>query len=62
MFSLTWASALLLAGSAITAIHAIDPISAVGSKFFYSNGTQYFIKGTPAPVSTRRNALRRYLD
>jgi hypothetical protein len=46
MFSKTLAGAGLLASFAISAINAIDPISVVGSKFFYSNGTQYFIKGT----------------
>ncbi|KAK3946340.1 1,3-beta-glucanosyltransferase [Diplogelasinospora grovesii] len=40
---LSWLSAVLL-GAATTA-NAIDTIKAVGSKFFYSNGTQFFIKG-----------------
>ncbi|KAJ5687166.1 hypothetical protein N7536_009785 [Penicillium majusculum] len=36
---------LLLAGLQATAVGAISPISAVGSKFFYENGTQFYIKG-----------------
>jgi hypothetical protein len=45
MLAQALASVVLLASYAITAINAIDPISAVGSKFFYKNGTQYYIKG-----------------
>lgn len=37
---------LLLAGLHATAVGAIPSISAVGSKFFYENGTQFYIKGT----------------
>jgi hypothetical protein len=37
---------LLLAGLQATAVGAIPSISAVGSKFFYENGTQFYIKGT----------------
>lgn len=37
---------LLVAGLQATAVGAISPISAVGSKFFYENGTQFYIKGT----------------
>lgn len=33
----------LLASS--TTVHAISTISAYGNKFFYENGTQFFIKG-----------------
>ncbi|KAJ5181546.1 hypothetical protein N7449_011693 [Penicillium cf. viridicatum] len=36
---------LLLAGLQAIAVGAISPISAVGSKFFYENGTQFYIKG-----------------
>ncbi|OQD61069.1 hypothetical protein PENPOL_c018G05867 [Penicillium polonicum] len=36
---------LLLAGLQATAVGAISPISAVGSKFFYENGTQFYLKG-----------------
>lgn len=35
---------VLLAG--LQAVDAIQTISAVGSKFFYENGTQYYLKGT----------------
>jgi hypothetical protein len=48
MFARTLASVSLLASYAITAVNAVDPISVVGSKFFYKNGTQYYIKGTSA--------------
>lgn len=37
---------LLLAGLQATAVNAIPTISAVGSKFFYEDGTQYYVKGT----------------
>lgn len=36
---------LLLAGLQAIAVSAIPSISAVGSKFFYENGTQFYIKG-----------------
>jgi hypothetical protein len=36
---------LLLAGLQATVVGAVPTISAVGSKFFYENGTQYYIKG-----------------
>jgi len=45
MFSKALATAGLLAGFAICAVNAVPTISAVGSKFFYDNGTQYFLKG-----------------
>jgi hypothetical protein len=45
MFSEALATAGLLAGFAISAVNAVPTISAVGSKFFYDNGTQYFLKG-----------------
>ncbi|KIN03616.1 glycoside hydrolase family 72 protein [Oidiodendron maius Zn] len=45
MFAIALAGVALLASYAITATNAIDPISVVGSKFFYKNGTQYYIKG-----------------
>lgn len=42
----SWSAAWwLLGSSALTAHAAIDKISAVGSKFFYDNGTQYYMKG-----------------
>lgn len=48
---LSWALApLLLAGLQATAVSAIPSISAVGSKFFYENGTQFYIKGCLSPV------------
>lgn len=45
--SSSWSAASLLLGGlhALTAYAAIDKISAVGSKFFYDNGTQYYMKG-----------------
>ncbi|KAH8596884.1 glycoside hydrolase family 72 protein [Bisporella sp. PMI_857] len=45
MFSRTLATAGLLATLAINAVSAVPTISAKGNKFFYSNGTQYFMKG-----------------
>lgn len=36
---------LLLAGLQAATVGAIPTISAVGSKFFYENGTQYYVKG-----------------
>lgn len=35
----------LLAATTTTTVHAISTISAYGNKFFYENGTQFFIKG-----------------
>lgn len=35
----------LLGSSVLTAHAAIDKINAVGSKFFYDNGSQYYMKG-----------------
>lgn len=39
---------MLLALVALLALQAaaVPTISAVGSKFFYENGTQYYLKGT----------------
>ncbi|PWY92074.1 hypothetical protein BO70DRAFT_348511 [Aspergillus heteromorphus CBS 117.55] len=37
--------AAILLLSTLSAVHAIQTISAVGSKFFYEDGTQYYIKG-----------------
>lgn len=37
---------LLLASLQAAPVGAIPTISAVGSKFFYENGTQYYLKGT----------------
>jgi 1,3-beta-glucanosyltransferase GAS1 len=51
MFSKVLAIAGLLAGLAINAAaNAVPTIEAVGAKFFYSNGTQYFIKGMAVPL------------
>ena len=35
----------LVLGTFLTAAHTVQTISAVGSKFFYENGTQFFMKG-----------------
>ncbi|KAN0090557.1 glycoside hydrolase family 72 protein [Hyaloscypha variabilis] len=45
MFSKVLATAGLIASLAINTVNAIPTIEAVGAKFFYSNGTQYYIKG-----------------
>jgi len=45
MLSRALAIAVLVVGLAINLISAIPTISVLGSKFFYGNGTQYFIKG-----------------
>ncbi|KAH6713517.1 Glucanosyltransferase-domain-containing protein [Leptodontidium sp. MPI-SDFR-AT-0119] len=46
MFSKSLTQAVLLACLAISTVHAAVPqISIKGTKFFYSNGTQYFMKG-----------------
>ncbi|CAG8184724.1 unnamed protein product [Penicillium salamii] len=45
MLSLALAVPFLLAGLQATTVSAIPSISAVGSKFFYENGTQFYIKG-----------------
>jgi len=47
MFSKTFAVAGLLASFAISAVQAVPTVEAVGAKFFYSNGTQFFMKGKP---------------
>jgi len=39
------ATAGLLASFAVSVVSTVPTIEAVGAKFFYSNGTQYFIKG-----------------
>lgn len=44
MFIHTLTLALLAAVTLVTAAD-LPTISAVGSKFFFSNGTQYYIKG-----------------
>jgi hypothetical protein len=44
--SLAFSVPLLLAGLQATVVGAASPISAVGNKFFYGNGTQFYIKGT----------------
>jgi len=56
MFSKMLATAGLIAGLAISAVHAIPTISAVGSKFFDSDGKQFYIKGT-STASLRRQSL-----
>ncbi|ESZ98112.1 glycoside hydrolase family 72 protein [Sclerotinia borealis F-4128] len=45
MFSKSFARAGLIASLAITAVNAIATISTTGSKFFTSDGDQFFIKG-----------------
>jgi hypothetical protein len=47
MLSTMLATASLLL-AAFNAVNAVPTISAVGNKFFYENGTQYFIKGKPS--------------
>jgi hypothetical protein len=44
---------LLLAGLQAATVGAVPTISAVGSKFFYENGTQYYLKGTSGKLSYR---------
>ncbi|KAJ5709389.1 CAZyme family GH72 [Penicillium malachiteum] len=43
--SLAITAPFLLAGLQAVSVDAIQTISAVGAKFFYENGTQYYIKG-----------------
>jgi hypothetical protein len=60
MFSDMLAKAGLLAAFAVNAAVAastVPTISAVGSKFFYSNGTQYFIKGMRQPSCSHSTQL-----
>lgn len=47
ILSSSWSAvSLLLTGLyALTAHAAVDKVNAVGSKFFYENGTQYYMKG-----------------
>lgn len=45
MPSLSWSTISLLLGSFSLTANAVQTISAVGSKFFYEDGTQYFLKG-----------------
>ncbi|PLN85752.1 Glucanosyltransferase-domain-containing protein [Aspergillus taichungensis] len=45
MPSLKWSTISLLLGSFSLTANAVQTISAVGSKFFYEDGTQYFLKG-----------------
>ncbi|KAG9229788.1 Glucanosyltransferase-domain-containing protein [Amylocarpus encephaloides] len=45
MLSKALVAASLIASSAFRPIEAVPTVSAVGSKFFMSNGTQFFIKG-----------------
>lgn len=58
MLAQALASVVLLASYAITAIHAIDPISVTGTKFFYKNGTQYYIKGIAIPNYPSTSTLK----
>jgi hypothetical protein len=53
MFSKILATAGLLASFAVSVVNAVPTIEAVGAKFFYSNGTQYYIKGMAVPPSSR---------
>lgn len=46
---------LLLAGLQLVTVNAVPTISATGAKFFYSNGTQYYIKGMIRISSMSRN-------
>ena len=46
MGSLTTFIALVLAAISVT-VNAIPTLTAVGSKFFTSDGNQFFIKGKP---------------
>ncbi|KAJ5235105.1 Glycoside hydrolase superfamily [Penicillium citrinum] len=49
--SLALSVPLILAGLQAVAVDAIPTISAVGSKFFYENGTQYYLKGLDLTVA-----------
>ena len=49
MFPRTLAIAGLLAAVALNIVNAVPTISTLGNKFFYSNGTQYYMKGIDAP-------------
>ena len=46
-----WPCITLLSSLFMTIITAqtVPTISTVGSKFFFSNGTQYYVKGMPSP-------------
>lgn len=46
MFTKALSLALLAAVTVVSAVN-MPTISAVGAKFFFSNGTQYYIKGKP---------------
>lgn len=39
------ATAALLAGLAFQSVNAVDTISVVGSKFYTSSGSQFYVKG-----------------
>jgi len=45
MFNIRTAFTALLGAAALSTVAAIPTISAVGSKFFTSDGNQWFIKG-----------------
>jgi hypothetical protein len=47
--SLALSVPFLLAGLQAATVNAVPTISAVGSKFFYENGTQFYIKGNTPP-------------
>ena len=64
MFTKVLSLALL---AAVTMVSAADmpTISAVGAKFFFSNGTQYYIKGKLSPsqsIGLSNNAHRHCLS
>lgn len=40
-----WSSAAIALAGAKSFVVALDPVSAVGSKFFNKDGSQFFIKG-----------------
>lgn len=43
----SWLTSALL-GGAVTAVNALPTITAVGNKFFTSDGNQFYIKGMPS--------------
>ncbi len=60
-------SGIVLSAAASAAAASLPTISAVGNKFFYENGTQFFIKGTesilpsPLPCSIAANTAKALL-
>jgi len=55
--SLALSVPFILAGLQAVAVDAIPTISAVGSKFFYENGTQYYLKGSWGPLSSAQGLV-----